>query len=177
MKKIILCLVVFLLLMSPIFAEQKLYTPDGQSVLLKDDGTYEFVSQDEHVLFVLQSVESDVSYDNSQLTKIIFRVENYGYGTLYYLYATIKAYDDRGKQYEDYAMSAIDTRGWNTIYIEKNASKTFTVQVKGDKEFLSKVVLNPIKPENFNMRELPEGMDIKNIIKVESAIPNITFSM
>lgn len=173
MKKIITCILITTLVVSFVFADQTLYTPEGKAVLLRDNGTYEFVEQTEQVRIILQSIKSDISYDKEELTVLTFNVENLGFGTIYYLYAPVKAYDDRGKEYKDYADSAINTRDWDTVYIEKNSSKTFTVKVRGDVDFLQKVIIGKIKPENFNMRELPNKIEFNKLIKVESSIPNV----
>jgi len=76
--------------------------------------------------------------------------------------AEVAAFDDRGKQFADYAMSSyIDTddwntvyiaKDWNTVYIAKSESASFKVKLKGDiQQYLHEVVLLDIKPKCFNM--------------------------
>ncbi len=89
--------------------------------------------------------------------------------------AEVAAFDDRGKQFADYAMSSyIDTDDWNTVYIAKSESASFKVKLKGDIQFLHEVVLLDIKPKYFNMREHPEDIDINQLVAFQSTIPEIS---
>ena len=175
MKKLALFIFMFVMVIGLVHSEESIYAIDGRKIFLSDDGTYKFVDYDEQVVIVLEKIGDDKSYDNADLVILTFRVENYGFGTIYNMDATVEAFDDRDLVMENYGLSSVDTTDWETIYIHKNSFERFDVKIKGKKEYLATVVLNKIDPENFNMRLLPEEVDINRLVTVKSEIPNVIF--
>jgi len=175
MKKLFFTIILFIIVLSSLFCEEFVSVTDGRQLLLKSDGTYEFIDNEGYVTIVLTESNDEKYSWGDEFLVLTFRVENNSYGTIYYLKAPITAYDDRGDQIDNYAMSSLSTKDWDTVYIDKGASRELEVKFKGKREYLKEVILGDIKPEYFNMRKLPEAIKIQDLIICRSEIEGINF--
>lgn len=173
MKKVILTIILITISFSYIFADEIVSLTDGRQISLKDDGTFEFIENEGIVTIVLTDARETTSWGDDYLT-LTFRIENNSYGTIYRLRIPIIVYDDRGVVINEY--KEINTVDWDTYYINKGASQEIKVNISDGKlEFLGEIIAGDTKPHYLNMRNLPEGIQAKDLLVFRSDVEGVRF--
>lgn len=119
------------------------------------------------------------TYDKKPLCKLQYDITNNSTGTIYYLRAHVDGWDDRGDQVDEMLFSSIDNVGpgfsgrvpirvGNTIGFEMEYG--FEVRC----QYLAKIIIEKIQPENCNIRMLPEDADCIDIVVFKSSVDGLT---
>ncbi|MCF7945644.1 MAG: hypothetical protein K9L24_02195 [Spirochaetia bacterium] len=174
MKKLVFGIIIGLMIVSSAAAESQVLTPKGIQLVLYEDGRYEFIGNDGKIDVVLTDIKEKINFwDNEELFDIEFRLENHAYGTIYFLKTTVHAFDAEGNEFEPYGFGTLTTRGWDTVYIEKDSFVHRRVVFKGNPDNLTSITIQQLKPENISMRMLPENILAQELLGLHNEVPEI----
>lgn len=119
------------------------------------------------------------SADGSPICKLEYELVNDSTGTIYYLRVPIEAWDDRGNKYDQIGFTAyVGNDGGmfaGSVPVALGSSARFTMsnQFRGMCQYLVRVVVNEIDPEDCNIRMLPEDADCDELVSVTSSVEGL----
>ena len=165
-KLFFLSILSFLVYYNVIYSLEIIHLPDGRTIKLKDDSTYEIISSKKLIKITFISL-SDTSRDRCIGE---FSLENNSYGTIYAFDGYVKVFDKNNK-----------TKGNYLEFSEFLDEKSVKVgQKKFDRarfnmrcEEIKKVAISEVR--DCVMRNHPENIECYNLISTYSNVPDIYF--
>ena len=139
----------------------------------------ETVSTQKSITIALTSVADDKGYDGKSHCQMLFGIRNNSYGTLYYLSGELRAQDDRGRIIDSVlGASVTNTMGFGTdaqpIAVGATVLDLGKARFKEECRFITKIQLRKVSEENCNIRNFPENIPCKTLIRFGSQVPGIT---
>jgi hypothetical protein len=138
----------------------------------------EAVSTQKTITIALTSIADDKGFDGKPHCTMLFGIRNNSYGTLYYINGDLRAWDDRGRLIDSVLGAGVtNTKGFGTdaqpIAVGATVLDLGRVMFKEECRFIAKIQLRKVSEENCNIRNFPENIPCKNLIRFGSQVPGI----
>lgn len=177
MKKLVLALIgVSMLSIASGSGQEQVTLTDGRVLLLQEDGTYEFIQPEEHVVLAFTGVgpHEDFRGTDDSRAEVEYRVDNNGYGSLYQMRFEFGGLDDRGNPVEGSAFGSTQM-SQSVVPVGGSTQGSFTLEVSP--EYLETVLIGEVSPFSFNMRELPNGVRPIDLVRLKNETDEIKLRM
>ena len=149
-----------------LFSSEIINLPDGRSINLKSDGTYEFLSTKKTIKVFLDSLNDDGDKCIAR-----FSLENQSYGTIYELETRVKFSDEN----EEIGTNWVQFYSYDDDKFAKIGGKMFVATRVMDRcDAIRKLEL--VKIENCVMRNQPEDVECFSLVKTISKVSNVEFT-
>lgn len=127
---------------------------------------------------ILLGYEDDVkNYKDTSTCELEFTFVNNSWGTLYGLSIETEVFDDRGDKMEEYAFKG-NIEAYELFSSTKsiklgNAATFKSLELEGKCKYVKDIYLKEVKPEECNIRMMPEDADCLTIINAVSKIDHV----
>ena len=121
------------------------------------------------------------SYDDTPYCSISYQVINESWGTLYGIRVFTEGFDDRESKLDDYGLGGNVINpfgGWfnDQEYISKGyMMQVSNLEFKGTCKYMGVINALKVKPEDCNIRMMPEDGSCFDILNLKSKIDHISF--
>jgi len=151
-----------------LFSSEIINLPDGRSINLKSDGTYEFLSTKKTIKVFLDSLNDDGDKCIAR-----FSLENQSYGTIYELETTVLFSDENGGIGK--GTNWVQFYSYDDNKFAKIGGKMFVATRVMDRcEAIRKLEI--VKISDCVMRNQPEDVECFSLVKTISKVPNVEFT-
>lgn len=137
------------------------------------------VSTPKSITIALTSVVDEKGFGGQPNCQMVFGIRNNSYGTLYYLSGELRAWDDRGRIIDSVLGARVtNTKGFGSdaqpIAVGATVLDLSKARFKEECRFISKIQLRKVAESDCNIRNFPEDIACRSLIRFGSQVPGIT---
>lgn len=166
-------------LSSNAIAAESVRLTDGRTLLLNEDGTYEWPNSDRAILVTLTNAGKAQGFmSDARDCGLTFEIENQLDGKILAFDADLGVFDENGTPMlnEGIMNYEIDMLIFNEANLMPGSSVSYTVDVQADCNSVSRVSLESIEEKFCNfVRRQPQDT-CKDLTRVESRVEGISFT-